>query len=291
MQRARRALHLLGHVSKRSDGTELPNRRSLLFDAWEALAPQFNAALVSGARAGADSDMDAGARGARGAAGARTAQASSTTPGVRRQRLGADWQVSARTLVTQRLPLPSPALDERVEYSWVGQTARAIGTVVHAELQRLSQLASLPAGLPAAAQYHAWLAELGVPAAERAAAAADVLRALNQVQQDAQGRWLLASDSHREASSEVRISGMYRGELVNISIDRMLVDRTGTRWVVDYKTNRHEGGELEAFIASEVLRYRPQLQRYAALAARLGPEPLRCALYFPLSGIFREVPV
>jgi ATP-dependent exoDNAse (exonuclease V) beta subunit len=59
--------------------------------------------------------------------------------------------------------------------------------------------------------------------------------------------------------------------------------------VVDFKTNRHEGGALEEFLARESRRYRPQLARYAELAARLGPEPIRCALYFPLLSVLREV--
>jgi hypothetical protein len=39
----------------------------------------------------------------------------------------------------------------------------------------------------------------------------------------------------------------------------------------------------------EVERYRPQLQRYAYFARLLGPETVRCALYFPLLGRFETV--
>jgi ATP-dependent exoDNAse (exonuclease V) beta subunit len=69
----------------------------------------------------------------------------------------------------------------------------------------------------------------------------------------------------------------------------MLVDEHGQRWVIDYKTSRHEGAGVEQFIDSEALRYAAQLHRYAALAAHLGPEPVRAALYFPLLGVFREL--
>ncbi|MEA3132522.1 MAG: hypothetical protein QOG17_368, partial [Gammaproteobacteria bacterium] len=34
--------------------------------------------------------------------------------------------------------------------------------------------------------------------------------------------------------------------------------------------------------------YRPQLYRYAQLARKLGPEPVRVGLYFPLMGAWRE---
>jgi ATP-dependent helicase/nuclease subunit A len=282
--RARRALHLFGHASRRSDGQWRPDSRSLLADAWPALAVEFTPP-------GDDGVADETVPATTDSSSTEDVARGTTARGVQRSRLPSTWQLQPRKLDVQRLPVPSPTLAERIEYSWVGQTARAIGTVVHAELQRLAQSAifDAAAAAPAAACYLGWLAELGVPAGERNAAAADVLLALQRVQADERGRWLLNAEAHREAHSEVRLSGLYRGELVNISIDRMLVDAAGVRWVVDFKTNRHEGGALEEFIEREVQRYRPQLQRYAALAARLGPEPLRCALYFPLSGAFREV--
>jgi hypothetical protein len=48
------------------------------------------------------------------------------------------------------------------------------------------------------------------------------------------------------------------------------------------------GGGLEQFLNREVERYGPQMQRYARLAARMGPEPVRLALYFPLMRAWRE---
>ena len=58
---------------------------------------------------------------------------------------------------------------------------------------------------------------------------------------------------------------------------------------MDFKTSAHEGGGLDAFIASELQRYRSQLERYAALAAPLAGGTVRLALYFPLLGVFREL--
>jgi len=77
--------------------------------------------------------------------------------------------------------------------------------------------------------------------------------------------------------------------VVNVVIDRLLIEPDGQRWVVDYKTGTHEGSELAAFLAEEELRYRPQLQRYAALVRAASPGPVRAALYFPLLGEFREL--
>ncbi|TLZ15518.1 MAG: hypothetical protein E6K30_12740, partial [Gammaproteobacteria bacterium] len=83
--------------------------------------------------------------------------------------------------------------------------------------------------------------------------------------------------------------GLAAGRLRSVVIDRCFVDESGTRWVVDYKTSRHEGGGLESFLAEELERYRGQLSTYAALAQQLGPEPVRAALYFPLLRAFREL--
>ena len=73
-----------------------------------------------------------------------------------------------------------------------------------------------------------------------------------------------------------------------MAIDRTFVDAAGTRWIVDYKTSRHEGAGREEFLDREQERYRPQLERYAALMRRLGPEPVRLGLYFPLLAAWRE---
>src|SRR5437762_10946533 len=74
-----------------------------------------------------------------------------------------------------------------------------------------------------------------------------------------------------------------------ILVDRCFVDEAGTRWVIDYKTSRHEGGSLESFLDHEMQRYQGQLSDYLALARSLGPQPVRAALYFPLLGAFREL--
>ena len=115
-------------------------------------------------------------------------------------------------------------------------------------------------------------------------------RRLRRTLSDARGRWLLHG-AHREAHSEWRLTGMHQGRVVNVIFDRMLVDEQGQRWVVDFKTSTHEGGAVQEFVDSEAQRYRPQMQRYARLAAQLGQTPVRVALYFPLLGIFRELPI
>jgi ATP-dependent exoDNAse (exonuclease V) beta subunit len=189
-------------------------------------------------------------------------------------------------------PLPGAYLAaEPPEFSWVGETQRHIGTAVHAWLERLARAPQLPSpdalGAERAAVRSA-LARAGVPGRGQEEAADVVLAAIRRTLADERGRWILRHD-HREAHSEWELSGVSGGRLRNVKIDRSFVDERGTRWVIDYKTSRHEGADLEGFLAQEMQRYRAQLEGYVALARSLGPEPVRAALYFPLLGAFREL--
>jgi len=82
-------------------------------------------------------------------------------------------------------------------------------------------------------------------------------------------------------------------------IDRTFVDEQGVRWIIDYKTSTHEGGDVDAFLDNEQLRYRGQLERYARLLQAGGApqgdlmsseQSIRLGLYFPLLGGWREWP-
>ena len=102
---------------------------------------------------------------------------------------------------------------------------------------------------------------------------------------DERGRWLL--DAHADSVTELALSGRVRGELLHVVIDRSFVAADGRRWVVDYKLSPHQGGSLDEFLDREQQRYAAQLQRYAELARRLGPEPVSVGLYFPLQRAWR----
>jgi ATP-dependent exoDNAse (exonuclease V) beta subunit len=173
---------------------------------------------------------------------------------------------------------------EPLEFSWVRETQRDIGTAVHAWLVRLAGAPQLPEPGAVLAQ----LTRLGVPESVQPRALEVILTALRQTLADERGRWIL-SGTHHEAYSEWELSGVSGGRLRNLKIDRSFVDESGTRWVIDYKTSAHEGGDLEGFLEQEIERYRPQLAAYRELARAVGPQPVRAALYFPLLGAFREL--
>jgi ATP-dependent exoDNAse (exonuclease V) beta subunit len=278
--RARRELHLFGHAAPDKDGRPAPRNGSMLQTFWPAVANEFDAvAAVAPAPDEGNGEREGTTVG---------------TPPLRR--LPADWQLPAPDALPA-IPRLQAGAESPValtpEFLWVGQERRAIGTVVHAELERMAAArASVSAtGAEDAARESAWrlrLLELGVPVEHVPGAVRSIAAILAGVARDERARWIL-SPEHAEAASELRLSGIVDGELRDVIIDRTFVDASGTRWVVDYKTGTHEGADLEGFLTEELLRYRPQLELYRRLVGALGPQPVRAALYFPLLERFAEL--
>ena len=172
-------------------------------------------------------------------------------------------------------------------FDWAGETARRVGTLVHAELRSLYPARVDERAIRAREPiFERWLANYGVPAERLRQAASRVTEALLAVHADARGRWILAS-GYRDDLREHALSGSWNGEIIRAVFDRSFVD-AGIRWVIDYKTSQHLGGAVGEFLDREVERYQPQLQRYARLAQKLGPQPVRLGLYFPLMRAWRE---
>jgi ATP-dependent exoDNAse (exonuclease V) beta subunit len=176
-----------------------------------------------------------------------------------------------------------------VEFDWATETARHVGTVVHRELQRIARdgMANGAGVAAARRRYVDELAELGVPAERRPAAAERIATAVRRTLDDERGRWLL-DERHASSANEFALTGQIDGTLVSVIIDRTFIDEEGTRWIVDYKTSSHEGANVDGFLASEQERYRAQLERYASLMRHLGPEPIHLGLYFPLLSAWRS---
>jgi ATP-dependent exoDNAse (exonuclease V) beta subunit len=92
-----------------------------------------------------------------------------------------------------------------------------------------------------------------------------------------------------EAASELALTAVFDGVVQSLRIDRSFVDDQGVRWIVDWKTSSHEGGNRDAFLDNELVRYAPQLSRYAQVLKRLDGRPQRIGLYFPLLDAWREL--
>jgi ATP-dependent exoDNAse (exonuclease V) beta subunit len=270
--RAKHELHLLGHVDGVSGRVDpQPPANSLLKVLWPAVREAFSQAPQC--------------QGPTQSAPAAVALRSSL------RRLAIDWRLPAsvaRPLATAR---DSGELERRPDFDWVTEVARLVGIVVHRDLDRRVRLRLQGTGAPPidALLYATELRELGVPADRIEAATARVVDAVRGTLADERGQWILAP--HAEESSEWALTVQVAGELRHLIVDRSFVDASGVRWIIDYKTGVHEGGALETFLAQETERYTPQLARYAAAVSRLGPQPVRAGLYFPLLGAWRELAI
>jgi ATP-dependent exoDNAse (exonuclease V) beta subunit len=274
--RAKWQLHLSACTGRAEDGhIYKPRAGSLLSLLWPVVAADFDAAAMpapADAGDGADPSEPMGARGGP------------------LQRVPAGWQPAPRPapFVLARDPIALAPASATPPFDWAGETARQVGSLVHAELQSLDVVDVTSAEIRArTGQFQRWLRLRGVPPERAAHGAERVVLALIAVQEDPRGRWILARHP-RDDAREQAWSGLWQGELEHVVFDRSFVDDAGTRWVIDYKTSEHQGGGAQEFLDREVARYAPTMGKYAAFAARLGPEPVRLGLYFPLMRAWRE---
>jgi ATP-dependent exoDNAse (exonuclease V) beta subunit len=205
------------------------------------------------------------------------------------RRLASAWVLpEAPPALAWAAPSETARTQDEVEYSWVGETARHVGSVAHRWLQRIAEdeLNGWDAARIAAmhAAFRNELAARGVEETQLAAGSERVATALANALADPRGRWLLGPQ--RDANNEYRLTAVIDGERRNLVIDRSFTDREGKRWIVDYKTSGHEGTDVDGFLDREQERYREQLARYAQALAHT--EPAMLGLYFPLLAGWRE---
>ena len=283
--RAKRHLHLLARSSFNADKGEVrvPVAASLLAPLWPLLKAQFAVAAVD--VCSSDDALPYSLT---------DANDSAKVPSFRRLPLDAtlppfvpfQWQSSDAVKEDQDR--------QALEFQWAGRDARDIGTVVHEQLQMLAD-----ASPPLPGDDNVWarqsiirrqLKNLGVNDSSIDNAVNRVVTALSNTLSDERGRWIL--EPHKEAQSEWAISVLAETEgrksANQVVIDRTFVDADGTRWIVDYKTGDHEGGDVQAFLDQEQKRYASQLDRYANIIRRMDDRPVKVGLYFPMLKGWRE---
>jgi ATP-dependent exoDNAse (exonuclease V) beta subunit len=271
--RARSRLHLLGitGLDDRAGRPRAPGANTLLAKLWPVVEERFTGAAAAGA----------------GHAAGRV-DSPPAPPDQNLLRLASGWQrPPPPPAVPWRPPAEESRAQDEIEFSWVGETARHVGSVVHRWLQRIADEAlagwddARVEGSRAAVRQA--LAGRGVRQAELDGAVERALSALRRTLGDPRGRWVLGP--HPEAATEHRVSGVVDGGVRRLVIDRLFREASGERWIVDYKTSSHEGADVEAFLDRERERYQEQLRRYVRA---LGDES-RPGLYFPLLAGWREV--
>lgn len=268
--RARQQLHLFGTVHLSQDGQiKAADSGSLLARLWPAVAADYQRARGGFVRAPETEPV-----------------AEATKNPAPRLRRRMDWQAPEPE---PGLPAPDARAGEQggaLRFDWAGERARCVGVVYHQWMQWLADepLDDWPA---ARAQTLArWLrSDLlgeGVPPEHLADAVARVIQGLHNTLSDARGRWLLDRRHHQAESELALIDAQDQGRARRKIIDRTFVDEHGVRWIVDFKTGHHQGGDAHAFVEQEKQRYRDQLEGYVRAMQALETRPIKAALYLPM---------
>ncbi len=289
--RARERLHLLGSIDVGRDnqgGFELrpPDRKTLLSRIWPVVELDYReAAMRLEVLNAPETDglliADGKADGKRGEYPIDQSF----------RRLVSGWMLpSAPAPVRWKTPDHIISAGGEIEYSWVGETARLIGSIVHRWLQRIAE-EGVKSWSPARIQglrdtLRFQLVAVGVNEIDSGTAVQRVVAALVQAVTDPRGQWLLGPQ--KDARNELRMTTIIDGNWMDFVIDRTFMDEDGQCWVVDYKTSSHEGADIEGFLDREQARYRIQLDRYAALLRNEDGAPVKRGLYFPLLRGWRE---
>ncbi len=262
LTRAKREVHLLGHVTQKDDGPPKAAKGSFFAMLWPAIGEMATATLLSASPP------------------ELLGESPKTGPMLRR--------CEPASLPQQAFESPALGTEMPLEFDWAGTTAKHIGTVAHRVLQDLTVEGGRRDWTPALAGFaRGQLRALGVVGNELDGAAQEIAHAVQATLNNTRGRWLFAPDQ-AEVETELCLAVVEQGEPARVIIDRTFIDAQGRRWIVDFKTGSHRGGAREDYLDSELTRYRPQLERYGRIMASLDARPIMLGLYFPLLDGWRE---
>ena len=266
--RAENRLHLLACTKCEDDGTpRAPAPRSLLARAWPVAEPYYARAVPE------QLAMDF--------------MHAPRSPFTTLTRLALDVERVAAPEPVRWSEASGKTESEPIEFSWAGETARHVGSVVHRWLQRIAEdeLRGWNAARVASLKrtFARDLQRRGVNPVELERSAEAVAMALGNTLADERGRWILGP--HELARSEYRIRVHAPEGRRTYVMDRVFRGSDSRLCVVDFKTSRHEGAAVEAFLDQERTRYAAQLDAYAAALGGASR-----GLYFPLHTGWRGDP-
>ena len=272
--RAIHSLYLFAAVKPSKTGDIKPGSGTLLGELWPAIEAE-QAPLIQPVSVEED-------------------PAPETNPGVLPQhyrRLAAAWQPPAPPAPVPQTQPDLPESSDYIEFQWAGEDARLTGNLVHRLLQLIAEqgLQAWSAGNGMAGR-EGWcrqqLLSEGVLAGKADSIIARAAQAIDNCLGSEHGNWLL--ESREIADCELALTAVLDGQPRNLVLDRTFVEN-GTRWIIDYKTSSHGGGNLGEFLKNEADRYSEQMQRYREAMAINETRPIRTALYFPLLDQFLEI--
>ena len=207
-----------------------------------------------------------------------------------------------RIPINFHLPKPFPAIKpeyivefedekENSPFLWAGNTARCLGNVLHRIFQSIVNEGiekwSIERTNQMEIQIRAALLGEGLPMEQIENALKLTIKGVNNTLKDPRGRWILSN--HDQAKAEYPLTFLSENRYIRNIIDRTFVEDE-IRWIIDYKTSGHEGGNLQTFMDSEADRYKSQLDRYESLLEDFGEfRKIKKGLYYPLLKAWREI--
>jgi len=265
--RARRELIVSGVLDPDRDSVK-PSSGSLLEILWPRAGQYFIESL--------ESALDAEPAGG--------AELETTMPDQSIRRVPDGWQPPIGPRLAWRPKLPPHEREVEIEFNWAGAQARRAGTVLHALLEQVGNIGIENLESKQQREFTAriprLLRALGTGPEAVDETTATIAAAFENTLASDTGRWILSGE-HEDAACELALTGMVDGRLVNAVIDRTFIDAAGTRWIIDYKSGHHAGGDLEGFLAEEAARYETQLGLYRRLFEQMGETDIQAALYLP----------
>ena len=207
-------------------------------------------------------------------------------------RVHSEWRPRFGAGLNRSRPLSSKERKTDIEYDWAGVAARQIGVVLHKLLESVGKIGIENLGQDdktrLIGKIPSFLRATGMRKEKIDSSVSIVADAFSSTIDNKIGGWILSSE-HKDAHSELALSGVVDDEVVDIVIDRTFVDKEGARWIIDYKSGYHSGSDFAGFLAQEVERYRDQLERYARLMSKIETRKIRTALYLPRHDVFEEI--
>jgi ATP-dependent helicase/nuclease subunit A len=273
--RAKRRLYIFGNTKLKPEGVQSPVQSSLLNTLWPAVESTYTDA------ANQLEQQEPVTTSTRGPTWL-------DVQGI--SRLPARW--SSPVELERPLVTPKGEDEEPVEYSWVGPSARHVGTLVHRMLESivafgLQYWATVNSDI-GRSNIRSELMSLGVGSADLDRSVDTVIEALKRTLEDERGLWIVDSD-HQDSRCEFALESVDANNSLSTSvIDRTFIDNEGIRWIIDYKTSSHSGGGIDEFLDRETERYQAQLNRYARVMYQLEERAIKLGLYFPLLNGWRE---
>ncbi|CAH9018557.1 UvrD-helicase domain-containing protein [Candidatus Nitrosacidococcus sp. I8] len=280
--RAKQTLHLLGHINYDPEKGEIkdPQAGSLLSTLWPLVKEKFEAKI---AEIKNDTLISI------------TEEERKNTVDSHLYKLDSRWQQPSLPddiYISYKNEIEfTDSNSENPIFDWAGNWARYIGIVVHRYLQIIAQDGIEYWNLQKIAQlepnFRQTLLKQGLVDQKQLD---DSLQKIQNIftrifEDNSKGKWILSS-RHQQAHNEYPLSGTVDQDPTRIVIDRTFVDENGYRWIIDYKTSTHDGGNLDEFLDHEQERYRSQLEHYASLMTMRDPDrQIYLGLYYPaLSG-------